>query len=409
MVKADPDSLQSSPSRPAHLRQTNARSVLRLIQEHSPCSKADLVRYSGLSAPTISSCVAALERIDLVQSIGDGRSNGGRPPGLLRFNSRHSYVAGVDIGGTRLRMMLADLAGAVLTDWSHVLSDRQKTPAGMCSQIEIGLKAMCHTSKVAVSRVLHLTAGAPGITDAKTGVVLSAPNLDNWDEVPLRAMLETKLGIPVVVENETNLAAVGEHLGGAARGVPDFVFIAIGTGVGAGIFVGGKLHRGAFWGAGEIGYFGVSGQPRAPMKMKEAGQLEGVIGGGGIEKRWRKALSRAGKKTSAELLQLRATQIFDLAEEGDRIARAVATETAALLSDAVADIAILLNPQIVVLGGGVGAHSELCRLTRLMLERHELAHSLVLHPSALGTQAQLRGAVFTSLEAIQPIILPQQL
>jgi glucokinase len=409
MVKAASTALPSSPSRPVHLRQSNARSVLRLIQEHSPCSKADLVRYSGLSAPTISSCVAALKEFNLVQSIGDGQSSGGRPPGLLRFNSGHGYVAGVDIGGTRVRMMLADLAGAVVTDWSHVLSDRQKTPAGMCSQIDIGLKAMCQASGIPLARVLHLTAGAPGITDVKAGVVLSAPNLSNWDDVPLRSMLEAKLGIPALVENETNLAAVGEHLGGAARGVANFVFVAIGTGVGAGIYVGGQLYRGAFWGAGEVGYLGVSGQPRGPMRLRAAGQLEGMIGGGGIEKRWRMALSHGKKKPASELLRLHATQILDLAGEGDRDARQVAAETAVLLADAIADIALLLNPQIVVLGGGIGTHQELCRLTRLTIERHELASSLVLRSSALGTQAQLRGAVFASLEAIQPMILPQQI
>jgi glucokinase len=142
--------------------------------------------------------------------------------------------------------------------------------------------------------------------------------------------------------------------------------------------------------------------------MRSAGQLERVIGGGGIEKRWQKALSRNKRKPVSNLLRLHATQILDLAGEGDRTARKVATETAALLADAIADIALLLNPQAVVLGGGIGTHPELCRLTRLMIERYELAGSLVLQSSALGTQAQLRGAIFTSLEAIQTIILPQQ-
>jgi glucokinase len=397
---------QSPPSRPAHLRRANSRHLLRLIQTHNPCSKADLVRYSGLSAPTITSCVAVLEKLDLVEAIGDGQSNGGRPPGLLRFNAKHGYVAAADIGGTRLRMMLADLSGTALTQWSQVLRGAQKTPAGVCALLCEGLKKMCEASEVAPSRVMHLTAGAPGITDVGGGVVLSAPNLTDWNDVSLRSMLQTSLNIPVVVENDTNLAALGEHLCGAAREVANFVFLAIGTGVGAGIFLDGHLHHGATWSAGEVGYFGVGGKARQPTRMRQAGQLEGVIGGGGIEMRWRKTIARGKSKRRPERPDLTATQILDLAAQGDRAACEVATKTASLLADAIADIALLLNPQMVILGGGVGSHPELCRLTCCKLGRHELASRLVIRSSALGTQAQLRGAVSTSLEAMHTLILP---
>ena len=406
MLRPASNSPSSPPSRPAHLRQANARNLLRLIQTHSPCSKADLVRHSGLSAPTITSCVALLEKLDLVESIGDGQSNGGRPPGLLRFNAQHGYVAAADIGGTRLRMMLSDLSGTSLIQWSYVLRQKQKTPAGICALIHEGLKEMCEESGIPIRRVLHLSAGAPGITDVDAGIVLSAPNLSDWDNVPLRSMLTGRLGIPVVVENDTNLAAVGEHLCGAARESANFVFLALGTGAGAGIFIDGHLHRGASWSAGEIGYFGVSAKEREPMRMREAGQLEEVIGGGGIEARWRKMLERAKTQPSPQMLRLRATQILDLAAQGDRIAQEVVAKTASLLADAIADIVLLLNPQLVILGGGVGSHPELCRLTRSMIERHELASRLLIRSSSLGTQAQLRGATATSLEALHELLLP---
>ena len=393
-------------SRPAHLRQANARHLLRLIQTHSPCSKADLVRYTGLSAPTITSCVALLERLDLVQAIGDGQSNGGRPPGMLRFHAQHGYVAAADVGGTRLRMILADLSGTTVAHWSHVLRESQKSPASVCSLVRDGVKKMCADGGIPMSRVLHLTAGAPGITDVTAGVVRSAPNLKDWNDVPLRSLLAAKLGLAVAVENDTNLAAVGEHRYGAARQTQDFVFLAIGTGAGSGIFLNGQLHHGANWSAGEIGYFGVSGKKREPMRMRHAGQLERAIGGGGIEALWQNALQRVKKKASPEQLHLRAGQILDLAAGGDRVALNVAEATACLLADAIADVALLLNPKLVVLGGGVGSHPELCRLTCKAIQRHELAAGLDILPSALGTQAQLRGAVALSLEAINALLLP---
>ena len=346
-----------------------------------------------------------MEGLGLVEQMGDGESSGGRPPGLLRFNVRHGYVAAADIGGTRVRMLLADLGGNVITQSSVLLGERQKTPEGVCRLIVEGLKNACRQSGTPLRKVLHLTAGAPGITNVDTGVVLSAPNLDEWNDVPLRGLLERGTGIPCLVDNDTNLAAVGEYWRGAARGVSDFIFIALGTGVGAGIFVNGRLHRGARWSAGEIGYLGVTGKKRTPMKMRELGQLEQAIGGGGIEEEWRRVLARTGSKTKlAELKGLKASQIFDLAAEGDRAAGEVIRYTSGILADAIADISLLLNPEVVVLGGGVGSHPELCRATERLVQRHEFAQP-VLRSSSLGTQAQLHGAVWISLSAVEENIL----
>jgi glucokinase len=398
---------QTLPSRAAHLRQANARHLLRLIQSHHPCSKADLVRYSGLSAPTIAGCVTLLIKLGLVEAIGDGQSNGGRPPGLLRFNAKHGYVAAADVGGTRLRMMLADLSGTSVAQWSHVLRDSQKTPSGVCMLVRQGLQQMCNASKIPASGVLHLTAGAPGITDANTGIVLSAPNLVDWNDVPFRSLLERELRIPVRVENDTNLAAVGEHLCGAATEADCFVFLAIGTGVGAGVFINGHLHHGAHWSAGEVGYFGIGGRPRQPSKMREAGQFESIVGGSGIEAHWKKLISGGRLKPSPEQMRLQANEILDLSAEGNRSAMEVATKTASLIADAVADISLLLNPEVVILGGGVGSHPELCRLIRSQIGRHELASRLVINSSALGPEAQLRGAISTSLQAMHTLMLPK--
>jgi len=380
------------------LRQVNARGLLRLLREHNPCSKADLVRLSGLSAPTVSSAVSHLESLGLIENLGDGESSGGRPPGLLRFHASHGYVAGVDIGGSRLRMMLADLNGKVITQWSMQFTERQRTPKAVCGLIHDGLKVMCHEGSTTLKRVLHLTAGAPGITNVDSGVVLSAPNLKDWDEVPLRAMLQKETGIPSLVENDTNLAAVGEHWRGSAEGVGDFIFVAMGTGVGAGIFLHGRLHHGANWSAGEIGYMDVSGRRREPLQVRSTGHLERAIGGDGIEREWLRLLARDQKASDSGLAKLRASEIFDLAAEGDRLACEVVQCTAGILAHCISDLALVLDPEVVILGGGVGAHAELCRATQKILARNEFAQPR-LRSSSLGTQAQLHGAIFLSLAA----------
>jgi glucokinase len=396
--------LRSVPARPSDLRHANARGLLQLLQTHNPCSKADLVRYSGLSAPTVSSGIAHLEDLGLVERLGDGRSSGGRPPGMLRFNANYGYVASADIGGTWLRMMLTDLDGAVMAHWSVLLGTKQKTPEAVCGLIAEGLHTMCRQSQAPRQKVLHLVAGAPGITNVTEGVVLSAPNLKEWKNVPLRSLLQEQTRIPCSVENDTNLAALGEHWQGVAQGVDDFVFIALGTGVGAGIFLRGQLYHGPQWSVGEIGYFGVSGRERGPMRTSETGQLERAIGGRGIEKEWLRVLRESPIRVEKEMTSLKATQIFDLAKEGDSRAIEVLRFVAQILANVVTDISLLLNMDMVVLGGGVGTHQSLCRETDNLVQRHEFARP-VLRSSGLGTEAQLYGAIALGLKQVEAQLL----
>ncbi len=394
----------TSPSRPSHLRQSNAKGLLQLLRIYNPCSKADLVRLSGLSAPTVSSGVSYLEELGLVKSMGDGESSGGRPPELLQFNAAHGYVAAADIGGTRLRMMLSDLNGVPVALWSAVLLESQKTPAAVCSLVLEGLEAMCSQSGITLKKVLHLTAGAPGITNVDTGVVLSAPNLKHWDDIPLQDMLQQETGLPAAIDNDTNLAAMGEYHRGAAKGMRDFLFIGLGTGVGAGIFLSGQIHYGAQWRAGEIGYFGLRGRRRESIRVRETGQLEREIGGAGIEAHWIELLRSSQSPAASELEKLRVSQIFDLARDGDPMARKVLDHTAEVLADVISEAALLLDPKAVILGGGVGIHEELCRATQAHLVRHEMSDLQVL-PSSLGTQAQLFGGISLSLAAADDLIL----
>jgi glucokinase len=263
---------------------------------------------------------------------------------------------------------------------------------------------MCSQSGVVLKKVLHLTAGAPGITNVDTGVVLSAPNLKYWNDIPLRDMLQQVTGLPAIVENDTNLAAVGEYHHGAARGMQDFLFVGLGTGVGAGIFLGGQIHHGARWRAGEIGYSGIRGRRRESIRVRETGQLEREIGGAAIEAHWVDLLQRSKSPAAPELEKLRVSQIFDLARDGDPVARKVLDHTAEVLADVISEIALLLDPKAVILGGGVGAHEELRRVTQACLARHELS-DLQLRTSSLGTQAQLFGGVSLSLVAAADLLL----
>ena len=310
------------------------------------------------------------------------------------------YLLAADVGGTRVRLLLAQRGGRPVARWDAHLRDDGKHPATVLALLRTGADAMLAT--VPTAPLLHVTVGAPGVTDAERGVVLDAPNLPGWREVPLRDLLQQQFGMAAAVENDTNLAALGEGAAGAARGVHDYVFCALGTGVGAGIVLDGKLLRGRHGTAGEIGYLQPAGMARQPVRMAETGALERQIGGLGIEARWREALQGAGLRDSSALTTLRAPQVFDRAAMGDPLATDILCWTADLLADALLTLTLVLDPALVVLGGGVGAHPALCAAVRAVLATHSLPVPAVV-PSALGTEAQLRGAVAVSLAALASV------
>ena len=304
-------------------------------------------------------------------------------------DDRPLYVAAADIGGTRLRMMLADLRGVPVAHWSALLAEHGKTPGAICELANQGLRAMCASADTTPEAVLHLAAGAPGITNVTVGTVLAAPNLEDWNHVPLRHLLTRATGLPCTVENDVNLAALGEHQHGAARGIDSFVFVAVGTGVGASVFLRGAIHHGAEWAAGELGYCGVRDEPWSPVRARETGQMERRLGGAGLEGRWRAMLAEDGEADPA-LATLHAPAILDRAQAGDALARRLLGEVAGQLADLLTGVALLLNPELVVLGGGVGSHPALAAATQELLCRNDFAHPAV-RSSSLGAEAQLYG------------------
>jgi len=377
-------------AKPSHVRESNVHDVLNLLRRHSPCSRADLVRLSGLTAPTVSAAVAGLQHRGLVSAVGPGSSSGGRPPGMLEFNARHAYVAGVDIGGSTVRVAIADLNGAIVGRWSAALLT-ERGPQALSELVRNGISYAAQQQKVPVRKIIHIAAGAPGITDVTAGRVISAPNLTGWHDVPLRDLLQKKTGVATTVENDVNLGALGESWCGAARNVSNFVFLAIGTGVGAGIILNGMLHHGANWSAGEVGYMLLPGLRQVPPMTDEPGGLESAVGGHGIERSFAPAPGGGA---------LRATDIFDLAAGGDARARTILHRAADLLAMAVTNLSLALDLSLVVLSGGVGTHQALLQAVHRRLERNQFARPQLALTTLKG-DAQLYGAIYLSLQAAE--------
>jgi glucokinase len=303
----------------------------------------------------------------------------------------------VDIGGSNLRVALADGEGVVLGKWTST-TKRTSSPQAVVQQIRTGVNHLLLQTAVPRTSLLAVAAGAPGVTDRAAGIVFATSYLKGWKDVPLGRLLESALKIPAVVENDVKLGAIGENWMGAARGVRDFVFLAIGTGIAAGIFVNGQLLHGPDWVAGEVGYMMVPGTPELPAERGTPGALEGMIGGQGLREQW---FSLSGRKRTGRVRELTATGIFYHALAGDPRAKVVLERSARILAYAVYNISAVLNSSLFVLGGGVGRNGTLIAATERVLEPYTQPSHPKLISSALGQDAQLVGAVRLALDAAE--------
>ena len=298
-------------------------------------------------------------------------------------------MLGVDIGGTKTAMLAWDL-----TTEAVLAEDVFPTPT------EIGPEAMvdCLVSAIDTllagcgqerANLLGIGVAVPGLVDAGAGVVLTAGNLAGWSRVPLRDLLETQLRIPVVIEHDANLAALGERWRGAARNLESFAFVALGTGIGVGIVLNGQLHRGAHHAAGELGDL-VVGREYLGQERGGQGNLAQLIGG--------KTLRRRAKQATGD--DLSAAEAISHANEDAELA-AVADEVADCLAMAIIAIAALLDPEAIIVGGGTAeAGEDLLDPVRERVAREVPAPPVII-ASAFGSEAQLYGAVFAALQNIR--------
>ena len=208
-----------------------------------------------------------------------------RPSAAQNVDEDPRVVVGVDIGGSNLRVALADLGGTVLGKWSASTKETS-SPEMVIAQIGKGIDSLLKDSSASRSSLAAIAAGAPGITDREAGVVVATSYLRGWRDVPFQSLLESAFHIPAAVENDVRMAALGEHWMGVARGISNFVFLAIGTGIAAGIFANGTLLRGARCTAGEVGYMYVPGASEQVAQRGTPGSLESTIGGEGIRQQW---------------------------------------------------------------------------------------------------------------------------
>ncbi len=338
--------------------------------------------------------VAHLALAGLVEPIGEGDSTGGRPPDILRFRAERGCVAGVEIGSDSLHFLLADLDGREIGKAKVSLERRSSSPPLVCKRIGEEVRGLLRKLGQPEEQLLELVVGVPAIVNVQEGIVMELSALKDWSNVAFGAMLAREFKCNATIENDTNLAAQGEYYRGAAQGEKNFVFITIGEGVGAGIFVNGSIYRGAQWTAGEIGYLRVPNISREHPSIHNYGKLEKLLGAPGILKSW-----QANRRRSRTHLKVNcAADVFDLAAAGNAEAKRLLKQRATILADIVLDMALILNPSVILLGGEVGNHPRLLQEVEALLKGSEYGIVRV-GLGGLGHSAVLWGAIYSVLES----------
>ncbi len=349
-----------------------------------------MARRSGLSKPTVSQALVGLAGAGLV--LETGRSTGRKGPGaaLYALNPRSGFVVGLDVGRNWVRAALADITGR------FVARTQERTERSSARRVtQIGELAHRVTAEAGIdwSQVTHATVGSSGVLDPSSGALALAPNLPGWGRHGLVDAIREQLGADVSFENDVNLAALGESWRGAGVGVANFVFLSVGTGVGLGIVIDGQLFRGAYGAAGEIAYVPIGNDDPYDPHNRRRGALEEAAGASGVIRSAR-ALGMPPPLT--------VKSIFAAARSGDPVASQVVEAEAGRIALAIAAVAPILDPELVILGGGIAAGAGDLLVDPAARELNRLSPFRPrLTISQLGDDAVVHGAVATALAAAQ--------
>ncbi|WP_054954759.1 ROK family glucokinase [Paenibacillus dakarensis] len=308
--------------------------------------------------------------------------------------SENIYV-GVDLGGTAIKVGICNQEGQLLQKYEGP-TETSKGVDTVIDNIEKYVRYIVEQSPYSWDQLAGVGAGVAGFTNIREGIIILAPNV-GFKDVPIRAMLEERLGKPVKIDNDANVAALGEAWSGAGRGVDNCVCYTLGTGVGGGIIVNGKIYQGFGGMAGELGHTTVVPDLEAiQCGCGKMGCLETVSSATGIIRMAKDAVERGDRTSLALVDNIAAKEVFDAAKAGDEVALRIVKRAAFYLGKSMAAVAAILNPEVFIVGGGVSKAGDILfdevRSVFSELTPEPLQRGVRIVPAELGNDAGVVGA-----------------
>jgi predicted NBD/HSP70 family sugar kinase len=364
--------------------------MFQLFRDGAPRTRASLVAETGQSRSTVAARIDALCAVGLLVPAGEATSTGGRPPSTFAFDPRSRIVLGVDLGATHARLAVTDLAGVPLTSVDEPLAISDGPEHVLSWVAETGAKLVAQAGRD-VGEIVGIGIGLPGPVDHTTGMPVSPPIMPGWDGTDVPAELHARLGAPVMVDNDVNIMALGEHRT-ICPDIDDVLFVKVATGIGAGVIMDGHLRRGAQGAAGDLGHVTVPGAEDIPCRCGNVGCLEAVAGGLAIAQTLR---GRGADVTGTN-------DIVDLVRAGDVAAGQAVRQAGRDIGSVLAASVSLLNPARIVVGGILaGAGEHLMAGIREVVYQRSLplaTQHLRITASGAGAQAGVVGAAILVTE-----------
>lgn len=374
------------------MRGINRTAVLDLVRRDGPISRTEAADRLGLSVPTVMRIVDELMDEHLVRNTGSKEWSGGRRRSLIEFNASDHLVVGVDMGGTKVFGALSDLSGKIYKE-INIPNHGTRGEDSYKLLCEIIVELLDEAKKTGL-HLLGIGVGIPGfLRSDERGTGYSSGAL-NWERFPLNTRLEADFRLPVVVDNDVNLAALGELWFGTYQSSQNLVLITVGTGIGAGVIVEGSVYQGSNQAAGEIGWV-LPCTESLEQRYEGFGPLELLASGTGIAKRAQQALDilQPGRDHS----EVTAEEVFEAARRDESWAKGIVDETVDLLAMGISAVALCFDPDVVILGGGVARSADLLvePIRRRLEGRTPVTPKIGV--SALGYRAGVMGTIVNLL------------
>ncbi|MGB5169070.1 MAG: ROK family transcriptional regulator [Acidimicrobiia bacterium] len=365
--------------------------LLDVIRRRSPITRAELVSTTGLARSTISQRVDYLIAKGFVGEVGEAVSTGGRPPTMLGFNAESGIVLVADLGATHSRLAVCDLEATPLAEACRDL-DIADGPEIVLAWVLETFEALTADAGHSASEVRAIGIGVPGPVDFAAGRAIHPPIMPGWDDYPIRERFEERYSVPVLVDNDVNIMALGEYWVMQPQ-VEDLIFVKVGTGIGSGLIVGGHLQRGARGAAGDIGHI-QAGSADVMCRCGNPGCLEASAGGAAIARE----LRANGYETNGS------RDVVALVQAGNRDAIQAVRHAGRLIGSVLAATVNLLNPAVISIGGDLAeAGQQLLAGIRETVYQRSTALStseLQIITGALGDRAGIIGAAALVIEHI---------
>jgi glucokinase-like ROK family protein len=373
--------------------------VLDQVRDGRARTRPEIMSRTGLSRAVVAQRVAELVARGLLEEAELGPSTGGRAPRILRFRADSGFVLAADLGATHVAVAAADLSGRLLAH-SEERSDIAAGPEVVLRRVQELFDELLAENDSLPGRLWGIGIGVPGPVEFSSGKPVAPPIMPGWDGYPVREALAGRYDVPVWVDNDVNVMALGEVQAGIARDHELVVFLKIGTGIGAGIVERGRILRGAQGSAGDVGHIQVTDDIGVVCRCGKIGCLEALAGGGAIARRATAAAHEGRSRPLADLLArnelLTASDVAYAASHGDPVATELFNEAGRLVGAMLASVVNLLNPSLIVIGGGVAlAGDGLLASVRHTVYGRSLplaTRDLVIQRGALGHTGGLIGA-----------------